>query len=69
MRLRINLDHCRAPDCTNKDIVLIRCLVYMDEKDYQGYCQECAKTVTLLDSRDYYLSPEQAQLEIIKARL
>jgi hypothetical protein len=68
MRIKVEIAKCVTRWC-NGTPVIVRCLVYDDHKHYQGYCKDCSGMAILIDHRDYLLTPEQAQLEIIKHKL
>jgi hypothetical protein len=66
MSVKVEIDKCA--ECDGK-VTMVRRLVFSSHVEYEGFCIVCIKDAWLFDNRDRILTLEQAQLEIIKARL
>lgn len=68
MRIKVAIDKCTEFWC-DKEVTKVRRLGLARYTSYEGYCNEHVRYAVLFDNRDRILTLEQAQLEIIKARL
>jgi hypothetical protein len=68
MRLSVKINKCQYRECT-KGVSMVRRLGHATFISYEGFCAKDIKHAPLYDDRDCILTLEQAQLEIIKARL
>ena len=68
MRVISNISKCASRGCNNTPVI-IRCLGFTAHLEYDGHCEYHQYMALLVDHRDYLLTPEQAQLEIIKHKL